>query len=186
MQIQEFRKGKFEDKSDHVKKAWLFCMMELMCYINTAWAKVGIKRRKKLSVETTPSDEALIGWFLICYVEEWTREVQEENAHFRASKKDGDMLPAKLPKRHKRKTEHYSRSKLFRYVELEKNIRFLRGCSSDWDDAITAEAERCYSRKAPQRTESIVREQQKAEEAFDLPGLTINAYRLHFTKLATV
>ena len=163
----------------------MFCMMELMCYVNTAWAKVGIKRRKKLWVETSPSDEALIGWFFVCYVKEWTREVREENEHYRASKNDNDMSN-KLPKRHKRKTEHYSRSKLFRYVELEKECRFLRGCTTDWDDAITAEAERCYNEKAPKRTENIVREQQKAEAAFDLPGMELDDYKIHFTKLATI
>ena len=172
VKIAEFRKGNYEDKDDNVKEAWLFCMMELMCYVNTAWARVGIKRTKKLWMKTTPSDEALVCWYLTCYVDEWTKEVEDENEHYSGAKE------AKLPRRFKRRTEHYSRTKLFRFVQLEREIKSLRGASRGWDDAITEEADRLYGKKAPKSKSHRGRE--GATEAFDLPELKMSEYRLEF------
>lgn len=181
MQIMEFRKGDYEEKEEHVKKAWLFCMMELMNYVNTAWARVGVKRTKKLWERTTTSDEALVSWYLLCYVREWTKEVEEEDAH------NLNCPEKKLPKRVKRRTEHYSRSKLYHFFALEKEIHSLRGTSRGWDDAITDEAERLYRKKVPASTTGAVnREKKKPEEASDLPNLRGSEMRFRFTDYAVV
>ena len=163
-----------------MKKAWLFCMMDLLNYVNTAWARVGIKRTKKLWAQTTTSDEALVSWYLICYVGEWTKEVEEEEAHYVQD------TGTKLPKRVKRRTEHYSRSKLFRYIAMEKEIHSLRRTSTGWDDAITDEAERLYREKVPTSKQGVSKEKKKPEEAFDLPSLKGSEIRFRFTEYAVV
>ena len=81
---------------------------------------------------STASDEALVSWYLICYADVWTAELEEENDHYR---RNGDKG---FPKRFKRKAEHYSRTKLYRYLQLEREIRTLRADSRGWDEAITA------------------------------------------------
>ena len=123
----------------------MFCMMHLMCYVNTAWARVGIKRNRKMSEVTTSSDEALVSWLLLCYVEEWTKEMADGEEHSRENP-NGDK---KLPKRVKRRNEHYSRSKLYKFVQLEDHIHSLRRSTTDWDEAVAAGAERLHRKKEP-------------------------------------
>ena len=174
VKVAEFRKGNYRDQTDHVKKAWLFSMMELMSYVNTAWARVDIKRTKKLWSATTPSDEALVGWYLICYVDEWTKEVEDEHTHYTTEQ----GTRPELPRRFKRRVEHYSRTKLFKFVQLEKDVKSLRAGTRDWDDAVAEEVERLYSKKADKST---VRERRRAVEgAFDLPELRLGEYILDF------
>ena len=174
MQIAEFRKGDYHSKDESVKKAWLFCMMELMCYVTAEWGRVGVQRTKRLWERTSPSDEALVSWYLICYAEEWTKEVENENAHMTEN-------TGKLPRRYKRGVEHYSRTKLFRFVELEKRIQSSRRETKDWDEAIRNEADRLYREKTPQTNHGGgVMEAVTTEEAFDLPSLKMSGYIVNF------
>jgi hypothetical protein len=89
--VEKFRAGSFEDATDEVQKAWLFCMMELMPCINADVAKKGgLPLSQHLLLEcgapgadafpmTTRSDEALIYWFFHAYFEkEWNGAVARD------------------------------------------------------------------------------------------------------------
>ena len=90
------------------------------------------------------------------------------------------MILVKLPRRYKRGVEHYSRTKLFRFVELEKGIQSSRRETRDWDEAIRNEADHLYRKKAPQTNGGGVRESVTTEEAFDLPSLKMSGYKVSF------
>jgi hypothetical protein len=171
--LQKFRVGKFVDQEPPVQRAWLFCMTTLMGCINSGWARVGVQRYTALGKRTTPSDEALLSWYLTWYVEEWTKEVEEEEAHY----KDAAEGAGKLPKRFKRKVQHFSRTKLSHFLELEKEIKGIRRGSTDWDDAIMAsvlEQSVSGSLRAKPPGELLLREESAAQEGTILPGVKLS------------
>ena len=76
--IEQFRQGDFADQTQHVKKAFCFCMLTLMACVNKTWQRRDIRNSYMLCQKTTATDEAIVCRYLHSYLDKWIREFQEE------------------------------------------------------------------------------------------------------------
>ena len=148
--IGSFRVGRYEDADNNVQAKWCHVMLHFLPHICTAYLGWNFKKTKAVSSVATPSDEALLYWYLDCYVAGWEKE--KEEADRRAEEQLGAKDPADSRKKRKKEGQHYSRTKLGSFVKWLKVVDSARqdqDTGSGWDDALKAEA---TSQQALERT----------------------------------
>ena len=137
--VARFRQGTYESATLEVKAKWLFCMTTLMSCINSEWSRGAVMVQHLLSERTTTPEEALLYWYLVCYVQnQWVPEIEEEGEFAARNSGSGQ----RFPKRQKKKSKHMSWSHLHVYIKKEKEVREARMgdiTGKDWDLAVKME-----------------------------------------------
>jgi hypothetical protein len=152
--ISKFRCDKFEDQSDSVQQAFLFCMLTLMPSINKTWQRAEVRVHQLLSRNISRSDEALLYWYLLCYSDKWITEYNEETQYQQTHQ--GNTFP----KRQKTTGSHFARIYLCKYQEKKKELKDKWSnptTGTGWDEAVQLEAKRLHDldRKEQQGTNNL-------------------------------
>lgn len=138
--ISNFRRGSFDDQPEEVQEAFLFCMLNLMPRINDEWKRSEVHINWLLSSKITPSDEALMYWFLTYSEEHWIEEFEKEQ-EWQNTNPD---IP--FPKRAAAKMgQHDSNKYLNKYEEMKQEIKSKWSneiTGKGWDEQVKAEAKR--------------------------------------------
>ena len=141
--IARFRVGKYENADKDVQAKWCLIMLHFLPHICTAYVGWNFKKTQSVSQVATPSDEALLYWYLECYVAGWEKDQQEEDDR-RDTEQHSDAQTGARKKR-KKEGQHFSRTKLkdfMVWLALVDNTRKDPDTGSGWDDALKAEATR--------------------------------------------
>ena len=131
-EIEQFRKGNFKDADPNVKRKWCHVMLHFLPCVCSGYHKWDIKMNTPISQVTHATDEALVTWFLKCYIADWdkmyaeTLQIQDqENAN----------------KRRRKEGKHKSSEELGEYLDLHASIKLARNeKGKGWDDAVMLEA----------------------------------------------
>ena len=149
--INKFRHGRFQDQTDGVQQAFLFCMLQLMPNISKAWTnRTNVHQNFLISEKITRSDEALLYWYLICYGQDWIEEFKQENGNH----DNNTSVPRQ--RRYKPRGKHVAKEFLYKYVDKMKELISLWDdptTGKGWDIAIQAEVNReCESEQQTEVT----------------------------------
>lgn len=168
--IEKFRVGSYEEADPIVKKAWLFCIMEILPCINSLWKRNGVQMRANLLSEATAnqqtttsvSDEAVIAWYFKSYMEQqWIAQIAE----------DTDKENGGEPKKKKGKTkglEHASKSNFKYYFMMKGRINRARKDPSEeaksWEHAVKHEAQQQFETEMVDKTIDKASKKKNAEQ----------------------
>jgi hypothetical protein len=147
--VTQFRSGPYEDQTQEVQQAFLFCMLTLLPCINSEWQRNEARLNNLVSEKTTTSDEALLYWYLTCYEDRWVEQFDQE------VQQQLDVTAQPLPKRNKATGKHFARIYFYKFLAMEKKIVEARDSTESgpkntgygWDQAVKAEAERLHQAK---------------------------------------
>jgi hypothetical protein len=72
-EITQFWKGKYEDADPDVQRKWCHVMLHFLPCVCSSYHKWEIKKNTPISQVTHATDEALVTWFLLCYISDWDK-----------------------------------------------------------------------------------------------------------------
>jgi hypothetical protein len=132
-EISQFRKGKYEDADPDVQRKWCHVMLHFLPCVCSSYHKWEIKKNTPISQVTHATDEALVTWFLLCYISDWDKlyedrlQVQETDQPNKRRRKEG---------------KHKSNEELGKYLELHAGINQARKeqVQTGWEEALMEEA----------------------------------------------
>jgi hypothetical protein len=132
-EITQFRKGRYEDADPAIQRKWCHVMLHFLPCVCSSYHKWEIKKSTRISQVTHATDEALVTWFLICYISDWdklyedTLQVQDTDQPNKRRRKEG---------------KHKSNEELGKYMDLHASINQARKeqVETGWEEAIMEEA----------------------------------------------
>jgi hypothetical protein len=108
-------------------------MLHFLPCVCSSYHKWDVKKNTPISEVTHATDEALVTWFLKCYIADWDK-MYEENLQKQ------DTVQAN--KRRRKEGKHKSNEELGKYLDLHASIKQARNeqAGKDWDEALMGEA----------------------------------------------
>lgn len=130
-EIAKFRQGDYKDAEPEVKRKWCHVMLHFLPCVCVGYQKADIKRSTSISEVSHATDEALVLWFLQCYVADWDemyeKSMQNQEPEIKRRRKEG---------------KHKSTEKISAYIQLHARVKAARKGveAKGWDDAVMDEA----------------------------------------------
>ena len=116
-EITQFRKGNYKNADKDVQRKWCQVMLHFLPCVCSKYHKWDIKKYTPISQVTHATDEALVLWFLKCYIEDWDKmyedqlKIQDTNQTNKRRRKEG---------------KHKSMEELGEYLKLHAIIKLAR------------------------------------------------------------
>ena len=131
-EITQFRKGNYKNADKDVQRKWCQVMLHFLPCVCSNYHKWDIKKNTPISQVTHATDEALVLWFLKCYIEDWDKMYEDQQ-------KIQDTNQTN--KRRRKEGKHKSREELGEYLKLHASIKMARNeRANGWDEALMEEA----------------------------------------------
>lgn len=131
--IAQFRKGDYSDANKDIQRYWCHVMLHFLPCVCSNYHKWDIKKNTPISVVTHATDEALVLWFLKCYIKDWDKMYEDQQQRVQ------DENP--MNKRSRKVGKHKSVEEIGEYLKLHASIKFARNEKGNgWDEALMVEA----------------------------------------------
>jgi hypothetical protein len=136
--INMFRVGKYAEAAADTKRKWCHVMLHFLPGVCSKYGKSDIRQATAASAVSTPSDEALVMWFLRFNAQVWETE---KNSDDTTQEDNEDGAPA--TKKRKRKGPHMSQMNLQVFLHMLNDTsakRMEEDGGKGWDDALMSAA----------------------------------------------
>jgi hypothetical protein len=131
-EIEEFRNGYYKDANPNVQRKWCQVMLHFLPCVSSGYHKWDIKKTTPVSQVTHATDEALVLWFLKCYIADWDK-MYEDKQHMQYEEHGN--------KRSRKVGKHKSSEELGEYLNLHARVKLARSeKGSGWDEALMEQA----------------------------------------------
>ena len=127
-EIAQFREGFYKDANPNIQRKWCHVMLHFLPCVCSNYNKWEIKINTPLSQVTSASDEALVLWFLKCYIDDWDKLYEDR-------RQEQDLV--RTNKRRRKEGKHKSNEELGEFLDLHASIIQARQeKGKGWDEAL--------------------------------------------------
>ena len=113
-EIEQFRRGQYKDADPNVQRKWCQVMLHFLPCVCPNYHKWDIMKSTPISQVLHATDEALVLWFLKCYIADWDK-MYEETLRMQ------DVHEA--CKRRRKEGKHKSNAQRGEYLNLHASIK---------------------------------------------------------------